>query len=368
MFFRLKTHIFIIILATFIFGVSNLDARTQNLRGRARTSFRSANVYLQQELFDRALEQYLNVLEEAPDHVESMKNIADLNFLFAENDGDEQKQYLETAHEYYVRTINTIHSISGWERYTNFDTILSDSQLKLRSIWVRIFKMGQDFFAEENFTDAERIFQELLVLAPDSVQTYQMLAAISDRQGDHEKAIEYSMKILEVNPENTQVLINIAVEFENTQNWERAKEFYQKFVKAEPSNPNGYLSVAFVEIQMNNFEAALTNYELAMQYAPDNIDIVANAASIAQRLEKDKKAITYFKKLVELERTAENVSVLCYTLAKVQNWTDLIAYAKIWYELAPNSTDAVDLIILGAYQSKNNTILKQYQDIRAKMK
>ena len=369
MILKFKSYIFLLILITLIFGFNNLEAKRQNLRGKARTDFRSANVYLQQEVYDKALEFYLSVLENAPDHVESMKTAADLYFMLAEEADDAKaKEIFEIANSYFKKTIETILSISDWQKYDNFETIKNDAELKMRSIWVRVFKMGQDFFSESEFDHAERIFTDLLQLAPDSTQTYQMLAAIADKKGDVDKAVEYSLKILEVDPSNTQILINLAIEYEHKQDWENAKLYYNKFIVAEPNNTAGYLSMAYVNLQLENFEEALNNYESAITIEPNNVDIVANAASVAQRLDNDEKAVMYLKKLVEIEKSAENVSFLCYSLAKVQDWAELLKYSKIWHELSPQTKEAVQFIVISANQLNDTQTSKKYQEILGKLK
>ncbi len=368
MLFKFKNYMFLFVTVCMLFSFISLEAKTQRLKGKARVAHRSGQLYLKEEVYDKALEQYLIVINEDPTHVESIKNVADLYFLFSEQDEAKQKEYMETAHEYYVKTVDTILSISDWDKYDNFETILNDAKLKMRSIWVRIFKTGQDYFSESEYDKAINIFKELLVLAPDSVQSYQMLAVIADRQGDKEKAIEYSLKILEINPNNTQILINLAIESEEAGDFNKALEFYNKFAELEPQNSEVYMNMAIVYYKLDNYEKAMEYNEKAFELDPQNIDAIANAASFAQRLQNDQKAISLLKKLIEVERTPQNIEILCYTYARTEQWTELIKYAQMWHELDSKAIGAVDLIILGAHQSGNTELRSKYQAIRSKLK
>jgi len=368
MFLKIKNNIFVLLIICMVFSFVNLEAKSQKLRGKAKVSFRSAQLYLREEVYEKALEQYLIVIEEEPNHVESLKNVADLNFLFSEQDSLKQKAYMETAHGYYQKAIDSILSISDWEKYDNFETILNDSQLKMKSIWVRIFKIGQEYYTESELDKAKVIFNELLELAPDSVQSYQMLAAIADKEGDAEKSMEYSMKIIESDPENTQILINLAIGFEEIENWAKAEEFYLKFVEAEPNNPNGYMSVAYVNTKLENNEKALEYYEKAIKIDPQNVTAIANAANISQILRNDEKAMTLLKQLVELENDAINYEILVPILVRNQKWEEVITYGKRWYELNPQSSLSIDFIIYAAGQTKNQEVLSKFQKIKENLK
>jgi|GEM_PF-5439154 len=362
-----KTFFLLLVFVVILAGCAG-SGNSQSLSGRARPVFRDAQIFLQQSNYERALEYYLLVLEHDPDHVISMKNVADLYFMQADLQEEEMAiQTFEIAHGYYLLTLSTIASIPNWTGFTGFEVIKNDSELKLASIFARNFRIGQEFFHEDDFESAESIFQDLLSLFPERTESYQMLAAIADRLGNLEKTIEYSLKILEVDPTNTQILINLALEYQGKGDLENAAKYFRMYIDVEPNNASGYVSLAYIYMQMEDFDTALLLYEQAMQVDPDNVDIVADAANIAQEAQNESKTVLYLKRLIELERTEENVSYLVVHLMRVQNWAEVIVYAKIWHELDPDAKEPVQLIILAAGQTGDNDTAREYQNILNKM-
>lgn len=82
--------------------VADLEARRQALKGRAQAAYRSARIYLQQEMFDRALGQYKVVLEHDSRHVETLKSIADIYFFNADfEEGVVAKELYQNAFRFF---------------------------------------------------------------------------------------------------------------------------------------------------------------------------------------------------------------------------------------------------------------------------
>ena len=351
-----------LVIIAILFCFMQLEARTQSISGRARTSYRSGRVELQQGLYDKALVQFLNVLEHAPNHVESMKNVADLYFMKAEeHDEEEAREFFELAHKYYNMTISTILSMDNWESYTDFDNYKSDSELKLASIFARNFREGQELYQEEDYESAIEIFEYLTNLFPERIESVQMLAAIANNQGDVDKAIGYFMSILEKDPTNTQIITNLAVEYEQMNDYETSLLYFMMLINVEPDNINGYTSAAYVNLQLQNYEEALRLYEDALVIEPDNIDLIADAANVAIEVNNNEKAISFLIQLVEHERTEDNVSYLVYQLARLQHWENLITYSKMWLEINPDAKEPVQFIIAAAHSLGDTETVREYQ-------
>ena len=363
----LKNCFILLVFAVVLFSCAT-GGKTQQLSGRARPYERQGRIFLQQQNYERAMEQYLLILENDPEHIESLKTVADLYFLFAEDaEGEEAREIFEIAYQLFVHTIETMLNIPDWISYNNFAVIKEDSELKLASIFARIFVMGQEYYLEEDFDKAEEIFYDLVRLYPERIEPVQMLAAIANTRGDTEKAIQYFLRILETDPTNTQILINLALEYQAQNDYENSIRFFTMLIDIEPENVSGYISLAYVYMEMENFEAAFNIYERAIQIEPDNIDLISDVANIAQTINNDERVLYYLRRLVQLERSEDNVTYLVYYLARMQHWQDLLTYARIWHEINPNIREAVQFIIHAAYQLDNQEILREYQEVINRM-
>ena len=363
----LKNTFILFVLVSILIGCASGGSQ-QPLSPRAQPYFRDAQIFLQQSNFPRAMEYYLLVLENSPDHVVSMKTVADLYFMLADEAYDEEAiELFETAYDYYVRTIDTINGLADWTRYDGFENHLNDAELKLQSIFAKMFLMGQEYYQEEDFDAAEGIYLDLQRLFPERIESAQMLAAIANAQGDVQKAIGYFMTILEHDPTNSQILLNLAIEFQEQDDFDNARRYFLRFIEVEPENIAGHISLAYIEMQQEDYHAAFILYERAIEIEPENVDLISDAANIAQTIGDEEKVVHYLRRLVYLEENEENVSYLVYYLARMQNWEDLLTYARIWFNLNPEAREAVQFIIHSAYQQNNQEVLREFQEILNRM-
>ena len=99
---RALKRIIVIIGIISIFGTSLL-AISQDLSVQGKKNLRSANMHLGGNRHEKALPLYEQVLEENPNHIDALNNIA---AIYYDNEGDYTK-----AREYFIRLIDMINSI-----------------------------------------------------------------------------------------------------------------------------------------------------------------------------------------------------------------------------------------------------------------
>ena len=393
MIFKNKNIFIILVVLAMLFCSTGLLAKvktkTQQLKGQATRYFRSVGPYLQlgPDGYPRALENYQLVLETYPDHVESIKGIAEIYYETAlyefDLDDAETIELFTQSYEYFDRVINAIHSIEDWEVYVDskknsFVDLEADSKRKKESIWVNIFKIAEEYYTLEDedgepnekydLAKAEDLYLFLIDLDPTRTESYIRLAAIEKGKGNDEKSTEYFVQLYEVDPTNPLVVIKIATEYELLGDFEDAKVYYQKFLDLEPNSVDGHTSLARMSLEMNELEAALLHYENAHNISPENADIIANTVNVASSLDNEEKVIIYLKKLVALEQTDINYSILCSRLYGQKDWEELITYAMLWHEMNDENPDPVQFIILAAQGLNNTSLAREYEEIYNKLR
>jgi len=330
----MKKVIIIILVIYLLYFPSILQGKTQVLKGKAQTAYRSAKLNISLQLYEKALHNFLDVLAYAPYHVESIYNVGDIYFRLAEDgDSDEAIEMYAIAHIYLERTLNTIQNIEGWQTFEGFESIKSDSELTINTICGRIFDMGKERYDNEDYDIAEDTFQRLLALAPDRADAKLMMAQIANLRGNTEEANEYYTQIIENAPESSQ--ISPGLYYKINQDYENAIHFYTMSIKTEPSNINEYFSLAEIYLLINNFEEALKTYEVALEIEPDNIELLANAAQVATDL---------------------------------NNWELVKRLAIKWHQIDPTDKEPLLLIILAAQNLNEPNTVSTYTRILDRLK
>ncbi|MCL2064695.1 MAG: tetratricopeptide repeat protein [Candidatus Cloacimonetes bacterium] len=359
----LKNCFILLVIVALLVGCAS-SGNQQQLSGRAKTSYRSARDDMGRGLHSRALQNFLEVLEFTPDHVESAWSVASLYFSLAEDAfGEDVRRLFESSYVYFVRTIDTIDGIEDWQSYDKFEFWRDDSELMLERIFARLFLIGQECYQNEDFDTARDIFNELLILYPDRIESVTMLAAIANTLGDTERAMGYFLRILENDPTNTLVMINLAIEYQALEDFANAIKYLLMLLEHEPENISGYQNLAYIHLQMQNHEEALQVYERALEIAPDNVDVLSDAYNVAFTLNNDEKVIYFLKRLVVFEKSDNTLRNLVIYLARSQDWENVLDYAKQWHEFDPELREALEFILYAARQLNDEGVSREYQEI-----
>lgn len=364
---RLSKLTLLMIMLSLFFSY-NLCAKEQKIKGQAKVNYRSANLYLNEKKVDKALGFYLKVLDGYPDHVLSLSNIAAIYYNKATEDRIDVVANLKLSNQYYEKMLTTINSIPDYSTYEMFDKLNENGQKVKRNIWLILFKEANNHLNTDGELDlAEKGFNELLALSPDSIDVYMALAVLYDKKNDKAKQAEIFNTIMQKDPSNSKVMAVLAFNEFDAKNFAKAAELYTKLTTIEPTKVDYYLNAASCYINLKDNVKALEFYEKAHNVDPSNVDAIANCASLYQANKDNVKATAYYIKLYELEKTEEDLSILCYHLSASKDWKNLIIYGQKWYELNPNKKEAVQLIIFAANNSNNKELAAKYSAIYKKM-
>lgn len=358
--------IFALLLSLFIPSQLLAKGKEQKIKGQAKVNLRSAILYAREKKVDKALSFYMKVIEEYPDHVFSLFNVAVIYNNQALETPEKSTELYALSADYYQRTLTSINNIPDYKDYDEFEKYREESIKMLRNQWNRQFKNAYDFFAEEKYDESMAILNKLAVETPDSLKTYQLLAAISEKKGDKAKQNEYFKIILQKNPNDTIVLLNLANDYYMDKKYELAVEYFTKLSDLEPNVPDHPLYAGYSYIELKKIDLALQAFEKALSIDPNNTDALGTAASIAQNEGKNDKATEYLTRLVNLDDSLENLSILCYHLAKLQDWNALIPMAEKWYNKDTSKKEPVQLLVMAAIQTKNKALETKYTAILKK--
>ncbi len=402
---RLKMIIVLTLLLS-LFLPSQLlgKGKEQKIKGKAKISLRSAILYGREQKDEKAISSYMKVLEEYPDHVFSLYNIAVIynNQAFeiqmkakekqseilkeAEDKSEDLQKEAEDkaeilkknaeiesfplysiATEYYQKALASINNIPDYKDYDEFETYRNECIKMISNQWQRRFKKSYDLFNEGNNESSIEILNQLVTETPDSVRTYQLLAAIAEKKGDIAKRNEYFQIILQKNPNDTVVLLNLANDYYMEKKFDLAVEYFKKLSELEQEKAEHPLYMGYSLIELKKYDQALEAFDKALTIDPNNLDALGTAASIAQNENKNDKATEYLTRLVSIEESSENLSILCYHLAKLEKWNELIPFAEKWFKNDENRKEPVQILVMAAIRTKNKALETKYTAILKKM-
>ena len=126
-------------------------------------------------------------------------------------------------------------------------------------------------------------------------------ALVLHQGGQHEKAQEIYLKILEIDPKNTDAFHLLGAIAHQRGNYQVAIEFIRMAIDLKPREALYYLSYGNTLKELNQFENALKNYEKAISIKPNYIDALYSQGLVLCQLNEFEAAISSFDKTIAFD-------------------------------------------------------------------
>jgi len=248
----------------------------------AGVSATSTKIYVQQENWQKALENAQKWKEEEPNNAEpylwlgyiytrlsDYKN-AGLSFL---------EGYNKNPKFYQKKEFEKKLSISG-QNLINFDQFL-----------IAIMNSAIQFYNEENYENAIKISEFIINIDPNNANAYQILSSsyqiLAQKEKDENKKLEFlnkSRKLLETynekNPNDPKAKYFLSLFYyddaQNSllkndttnykENLKKAKQILESAIKIDSTKPEMFFQLAEINFELGNYNDAILNYEKSLKY------------------------------------------------------------------------------------------------------
>jgi tetratricopeptide (TPR) repeat protein len=116
---------------------------------------------------------------------------------------------------------------------------------------------------------AEQILRDLLDQYPDEKQGLESLAFVLDRKRDHEQAITYLERVVEIDPLYKEAYNGLAYDYSRIGNFEKAIWAADKYVELAPDEHNPYDTRGDIYASHGRLDEAIGSYEQGLKIRPD---------------------------------------------------------------------------------------------------
>ncbi|MCB5252637.1 MAG: tetratricopeptide repeat protein [Candidatus Cloacimonadaceae bacterium] len=356
-----KLNIILLVLALALGACSAFKTR-QKLSPQANVNAKTAGVYYAQENVEKAEQFYLLVLEEHPDHVISLRRVADINLHKAENFPGKSVEYNKKAFELYSQALDV---------YKSFENLTDEERLDIRDMtrrregaWTRIYRAGDASLEAGDTQKAMEIFELAVELNPARYEPMIRLKDIYQKElKDDAKAEEILLTLIEQDPENLDYIRETGAFYFNQENYAEAVKYFAKAREKAPADVDNLLNLSYAYYELENYSKALEVTQQALALDPGNIDILQNARDVAFMAGEKDLTVKYLKQLIERRSNDTDFADICRILYEQEKYEELITYAQKWYQWNDTNPDPVQFIILGASQTNNDALRETYTKI-----
>ncbi|MCK5051280.1 MAG: hypothetical protein KAS53_06065 [Candidatus Cloacimonetes bacterium] len=367
-----------------IFGTSLLFA-SQDLSVQGKKNLRSANMHLGGNRHEKALPLYELVLEENPNQIDALNNIA---AIYYDMKGDYPK-----AREYFIRLIDVINGI-----FAEYEEIkLTDEKAAKKYYKTYIKKLKLDDMLEsvihfrdncitqmvnsgklkiqsEEFEAAIEIFTKIAEIVPDSTITYRLMALSYEKLDDMENSRKYFIKTAELDPTDIFAMQKVASLYYDEENFIEAGNWYLEAAKNDTETPDNYYNAGLAYMNSGNDSLSYSAFQKALEFDPENMNIIVTLSNIALSLKDSEASTMYLQKAVDIDAADETidnpmyVTTLCYKLYGLKKFDELIKYGEIWHKFDPLSKEAIQMLYNASKELNNKELMdkynKMYQDMQ----
>ncbi len=259
-------------------GVLLVLAASMMLTGCQPKEVVSAKVYIQNNDWDKALEQLQQAVELYPENAEAW-------YLLGEAQGEKGN------YEEMTKAFDKSISVDP-----KFEPNIKQTREKF---WVKTYNAGVNAFNKQDMDAAMKAFKEATIIMPDRVDAYRNLAVAYANKDMIDEAISTLKTAIELDPEDVGTMVNLGTIYYQAGKYEEAIDVFNKALEKDPSNGQAIKVLAFAYDQIGQSEKALESYDKALQQDPDNIDLIFNYGRLFYNKEDYPNAIKWFEKVLE---------------------------------------------------------------------
>ncbi|KAL2261767.1 hypothetical protein VTK26DRAFT_3408 [Humicola hyalothermophila] len=206
--------------------------------------------------------------------------------------------------------------------------------------WV-LARMGRAHYEQANYTEAEKFFRRLRMLAPtrhedmevystilwhlrketdlsflaheliddvwDSPQAWCALGNASSLACEHEQALRCFKRAIQLHPKFAYAYTLQGHEHVEKEEYDKALVAYRNAIVADKRHYNAYYGIGMVFEKLGNFDKAMSHYRTALMIHPAHAVLICCVGTVLQRQKQIVQALAYFTKAAELAPRAPEI-------------------------------------------------------------
>ncbi|CAH2575340.1 UDP-N-acetylglucosamine--peptide N-acetylglucosaminyltransferase 110 kDa subunit [Planktothrix rubescens] len=172
----------------------------------------------------------------------------------------------------------------------------------------KLLKDAGDAFGQQNYTQAESIYRQIIKNNPNHAEAYLWLGSALYYQGKLEEAIASYRQAIQLDPKSAYAYNGLGIALKDQGKLEEAITNYQKAIQLDPKYVDAYIHLGIALSDQGKLEEAITNYRIALSL-PDKKATPASTHTLAhntlgyalQQQGKLPEAIAEYQKAIALD-------------------------------------------------------------------
>lgn len=236
--------------------------------------------------------------------------------------------------------------------------------LKKQPRWPDVLeKLGDAQMAAGRDEDSIKTYLQALVFDKSNPSIHYTLGVLNERKGMLEEAEAEYRKSLHNNPNNGDAHRRLADIYTLRGDSAQAIAEYRELIKLRGDNPLLHFKLARVYEKSRDYRNAIAEYQAAIKLSPENLEVRNELAALCIRRRIPEEAETQYKEILKLKKDDQNARHVLATLyVKQKKYDDLLALMKEGVEAFPKDPNSYyKLGIMYEFKKEYESAIAQHQ-------
>lgn len=213
---------------------------------------------------------------------------------------------------------------------------------------------AERYFSNHDFASAKNILDHLIKIQPKNSDALHLMGVIFGIEKNHEAALTYFKKAIQLNPNNVYLNFNLARGLSELGNDLEAIKYYSTSIRLDPNNPSIYVNYGRSLQKLLRLHESIDHFNTAIKIDKGILEAWLNKGISLNMLRQYDEAIYHYDIALKIQPNSPYAHYnKGLTLQEQKKYNESITHFNIAYELQPNLIEAVICKGVSLYYLKN---------------
>ncbi len=163
-----------------------------------------------------------------------------------------------------------------------------------------LFKLAQIRQENNQLSDAEKIYHEILEINKQNIEAIFALAKLFFKRSEPDKAINYFQRALKINPNSLEALSQLGFLYFGQSDFLISKEYFEKYLKINKSDKRVLLTLARICQKLEEYPTSYNNYQIYLKTYPKDKVAISELGKLYHVQKNHSGGIDFFHNLLNV--------------------------------------------------------------------
>lgn len=195
-----------------------------------------------------------------------------------------------------------------------------------------LFNEAINLQKEEKLDEAEKLYKEILIKEPNSINVLYNLGIIYYTKKDYKNEIKTLEQIVKITDCEFDAYFMLGLAYKNIMEFEKAAKAYLEAIKLKPDDSKTHYNLAIIYLSLNQPQKAIENFKICINIDPDDIEAKYFLSLAYFRIKDYKQGESFFEnRLCRDTAIKTQLAVYPHIMDKAKLWQGEDISDKILY-------------------------------------